>query len=188
MGYTDYLKNSLRPLRLYALDAGYGAAELAAEGEALDALSAALDDAEREASPLTATGEGLTALEALLPYRPAASTLADRRQALGALLRVDDCSFTPEALNATLSGCGIAAAAEETGTPRQVRVRFPGVRGTPPSFAALQLRIEALLPCHLGVEYALVFPAWSELERWFPTWSAFETAKLSWAGLEAYGG
>lgn len=188
MGYCDYLKNMLRPLKLYDLDEGYGADELSIEGACLDGVAETLDGADREMLPLTAAGEGLSRYEALLPYRPGSVTLADRRRAIMALLRVDDCSFTPDALNDTLSGCGIAATVEETGTAQRVLVRFPGVRGTPPAFGTLRRRIEALLPCHLEVGYALIFPTWSELEAWFPTWGAFEAGGLTWEGLEAYGG
>ncbi len=188
MGYCEYIKSMLRPLGLYRLDEGLGARELEAEGDELDAVSAALDGAEREMFITTAVDAGLSLYEALLPYTPSYVTPADRRRAIMALLRVDGASFTPEALNATLSGCGITAAAEETGVSRQVKVSFPGSRGTPKNFSDLKERIEALLPCHLDIMYYFVFPVWSELESWFPVWSAFEAAGLTWEGLEGYGG
>lgn len=188
MGCCDYLKNLLRPMRLYDVDEGYGADELWVEGSFLDGVLAALDDIDREMLIPTAEDTGLARYEELLPYRPSSATLAERRQAVMALLRVDDCSFTPEALNSTLSGCGITAAVEETDTRQRVRVQFPGSRGTPPGFGELKRRIEQLLPCHLEVEYYMVFPMWTELEAWFPSWSAFEGAALTWEELERYGG
>jgi hypothetical protein len=106
----------LRPLRLYDVDEGFGADELAAEGEALDAVLEKLEKAEGEMLIPTAMDGGLSMYEGLLPYVPSYVTLNDRRQAIMALLRVDDCSFTSDALNSTLSGCGIKAAAEENGT------------------------------------------------------------------------
>jgi hypothetical protein len=188
MGYCEHLKNMLRPLKLYELESGLGAAELAAEGGELDAVSGELDAIEREMLIPTAVDSGLERYETLLPYTPSYVTLEDRRRALSAMLRVDECSFTQEGLNSTLSGCGITAAAEETGVSQQVRVSFPGSRGMPAAFDALKERIEALLPCHLDILYYIVYPTWSELEGWFPTWTDFESHGFTWDELERYGG
>lgn len=87
MSGCDDLKALLAPLGLYDLSAGTrNEAELFALGAALDGVDAALTAAEREALVPTAVGEGLALREALLPWRPAAETLAERRAAIRALL------------------------------------------------------------------------------------------------------
>lgn len=63
MGYFEELKKLLHPLRIYELSEGIGAAELFAEGEALDRVMAELENAEREAVPSTAEDFGLAAYE-----------------------------------------------------------------------------------------------------------------------------
>ena len=186
MGYSDYLKDLLRPMRFYDVDEGSGAEELAAEGAELDGVYSALSDAEREMLPPTAQGEGLQNYEAILPYHPSYITLQDRRRAVMSLMQIDDCAFTADALNATLSGCGIKAQASETGTAYTVQVRFPDNRGIPADYDALKARIEAILPCHLQVEYYIIYITWQELEGWFSSWAEIEGKNLSWDGLERY--
>ena len=51
MGYSDYLKDLLRPMRFYDVDEGPGADELSAEGDALDGVYSALSAAEGSATP-----------------------------------------------------------------------------------------------------------------------------------------
>ena len=189
MGYGSYLKDLLRPLRLYELDSGDGAAELECEGEQLDAVFAALETAQRESVVATAEDTGLSAYEEILPFVPAYVTDRDRRRAIEALLRIDSRSFTPAAINDTVAGCGIRALVEETDTPLTVRVSFPYNRGVPEDFEQLQKRIGEILPCHLEITYEFVFVLWRELEQWLAsgleaeacgTWSAVE----SWFGEE----
>lgn len=186
MGYSGYLKNLLRPLRLYDLDAGCGAAELDVLGAACDAVYDALERALAEAAVPTASGAGLAGYEAILPYTPAYVTPEDRRGAIMALLRIDGRSFTKTALCDTLSGCGIAAVAEEMETAETVAVRFPQTRGLPAGYGALCARIEQILPCHLGVAYVIAYITWSEIGNWFPSWAALEAACPSWDALERY--
>ena len=75
-------------------------------GETLSAALAqgaafgALEEVERESSLLTARSWGLEGLAALLLHRPAAETEEGLGQALAALLRIGDDSFTPEAIEA----------------------------------------------------------------------------------------
>lgn len=182
--YGNFLKALLRPMRIYDVDSGAGAAELNALGLAMDGLFAALEETEREMVVPTAQTEGLARYEALLPYRPASPSLAERRDAIAALLSVSGESFTVGALNSTLSGCGITATVEETGTPQTVRVRFPGTMGVPEGVEALKERIEMLLPCHLAVDYFYKWFNWLELESTFADWQALEMSGLSWAELE----
>jgi len=100
VSYTDYLKELLRPLGVYDVDAPFNGGELTAAGEALDGAFGALEEVERESSLLTARSWGLEGLAALLLHRPAAETEEGLGQALAALLRIGDDSFTPEAIEA----------------------------------------------------------------------------------------
>lgn len=186
MGYRDYLNELLAPMRLYDLKSGPGAAELEALGAGLDGVFGELTAAEREMLPPTAENAGLEKLEAILPYHPRYITLADRRRAIMALMRIDDCAFTPAALNDTLSGCGIKAVVEETSVPMTVKVSFPDNRGVPADFQALKERIDSILPCHLAVDYFIIYITWSELESWFSSWAYIESLDLSWDALERY--
>lgn len=186
MGYADYLKDLLRPLRLYELDSGDGCAELEAEGEQLDGVCAHLDAALREGMLALAQDTGLGAYEEILPFVPSYLTAQDRRRAIGALLRIDMRSFTVKALNDTIAGCGIRAVVEEAEAKQTVRVSFPYNRGVPEGIEQLQSRIEQILPCHLGVEYVFVRILWRELEQWFGSWNELEALCPSWDELEKY--
>ena len=185
MGYAAYLKDLLRPMRLYELGSGDGAAELECEGEQLDAVFAALETAQRESIVASAEDAGLSAYEEILPFVPAYATDRDRRRAIEALLRIDSRSFTLAAINDTIAGCGIRALVEETDTPQTVRVSFPYNRGVPEDLAELQRRIEEILPCHLAVVYEFVFVLWEELERWLENWLDAEACG-AWSAMEAW--
>ncbi len=187
MKYAEELRKILQPLGIYDLGGASGA-ELDAVGAELDGVYALLIAAEREAMPLTAEDEGLAVWEALLPFVPAYLTAADRRRAIAALLRIDGCSFTVDAINGTLAGCGIRARAEETGTAMTVRITFPYNRGEPEGLEALKARIEQILPCHLAAEYRFLYVTWEELEALFPTWEALELGAADWQTLERSGG
>ena len=184
MNYTEELRKLLRPLKLYDVDGGLGGAELAAEGMALDGDYASLTETETEFSPATASGYGLDRWEELFPFIPAYRTIADRRRAIAALLRIDGASFTPDAINDTIAGCGIRAVVTETETPMTVSVSFPYNRGEPDDLEDLRERIEQIIPCHLDVEYVFVFVLWWELEALFTCWAEVEAAAESWRELE----
>ena len=184
MDYAKELRELLRPLKLYDVDGGLGGAELAAEGAALDKTYASLTETETEFSPATASGYGLDRWEALLPFIPAYRTVADRRRAIAALLRIDGAGFTPRAINDTIAGCGIRAVVAETETPMTVSVSFPYNRGEPDDLEDLRKRIEQIIPCHLDVEYVFVFVQWWELEALFASWAEVEAAAGSWRELE----
>lgn len=186
MGYGDYLKELLRPLGLYDLDAGPGGAELDALGAAMDALAARLASIEAEALVSTAGEEGLSRYEEILPYHPASPDLEQRRQAIMALLRIDDGAFTLPAIRDTIRGCGIECMVEESDTPQTVEVSFPGLMGAPENFSGVQSRIEQILPCHLDVVYLLRYLIWQELEDYGLTWKLIESKKLTWDKLECY--
>lgn len=184
MGYFDYMKQLLQPLRLYDLDEGYGASELRVLGAELDEVFDELEAAERESIVSTAQDEGLSAYEEILPYVPAYLTPEDRRRAIEALIRIDGASFTPEDMQNSIYGCGIAAEVSETGETNRVEVRFPQNRGIPEGIEALKVRIESILPCHIGVDYIYLFPSWSDMEKMFPTWDELENAHLTWEEIE----
>ena len=188
MDYAKELKDLLRPLRIYDLDSGVGAAELDCIGSAMDGIFDVLEQAETDMNPLTATASRLRKWELLLPFVPASLTAEDRRGAVAALLRIDDCSFTCAGINRTLAGCGIPAEVTETDTPMTVGVSFPANRGVPEGFDELQARIEQILPCHLAVEYIFIFCKWHELETLFSTWQALDSRTLAWDALQRLGG
>jgi hypothetical protein len=186
--YGDYLKDLLRPLRLYVLDEGPGAVELEVLGACLDAVLTELETCEAEETVATAEGRGLTAYEQLLPYVPAYLTLADRRRAIEALVRIDGGSFTLADMQDTISGCGIYAVVEEAETANTVKIYFPNNRGVPENFSELGSRVEQILPCHLAVEYCFVYLTFQELESLLSAWQELEARCPTWASLEAYGG
>lgn len=187
MGYETYLVELLQPLGVYDLSEGrINRAELAVYGAQLDLGADHLEDSGREMCLATAEEFGLERVEELLPYRPASDTLELRRAALAALLRIGGDSFTLEAINDTLAGCGINAKARETGTPNYVQVYFPDVPGVPDQFERLRTIIEEILPCHLGIEYVFWYLTWAQLEERFSSWSAIEEKELEWEELQTY--
>ena len=74
MSYRDYLKELLRPLGVYDVEAPFNGGELTAAGEALDGALGALEEVERESSLVTARSWGLEGVAKLLLHRPAAET------------------------------------------------------------------------------------------------------------------
>ena len=183
-GHGDYLRQMLAPLRVYRLEGTANGGELDAQGAALDAVQARLEDTQREMLVSTAEGRGLEAVEALLARRPVAGSLKRRREALAALLRIGGDSFTLAAINDNLKGCGINAVAEETGTAGQVKVYFPDVPGIPEGFEEMRAIIESILPAHLGIEYVYWYITWAVMEERFDTWGDIEALDLTWEELE----
>ena len=183
-GHGDYLRQLLAPLRVYRLEGTANGGELDAQGAALDAVQARLEDTQREMLVYTAEGRGLEAIEALLARRPVAGSLKRRREALAALLRIGGDSFTLAAINDNLKGCGINAVAEETGTAGQVKVYFPDVPGIPEGFKEMRAIIESILPAHLGIEYVYWYITWAVMEERFDTWGDIEALNLTWEELE----
>ena len=184
MGYGGYLKQLLQPLGLYQLENSVNGAELEAVGAQLDGEAARLEESRREMLVCTASGFGLDQMEQLLGRRPAAADLEHRRQALAALLRVGDDSFTLAAINDNLAGCGLNAVVSETAERGVVEVRFPEVPGIPDGFEEMSAIIEDIIPCHLLIRYVYWFVTWEMLEERFDTWGELEAADLSWGELE----
>lgn len=183
MSYAQYLRELLRPLRVYDLTAPFNGSELDAAGQGLDGVDAALEDIFRESNLTTARDWGVERMAQLLAIRPVAESREELVRALMALLRIGGDSFTLEAINDTLSGCGIPAKAEEVGVGA-VKISFPTKPGQPDGFEELKLIIEAILPAHVSVEYWFWYLTWSELERIFSTWASIENRNLTWAQLE----
>ena len=180
----EYLVSLLRPLGVYDLREGtVNRGELAAYGLALDGGEAELNDTAREMNLTTAKDFGLERIEALLPYRPVCMTAAQRRAALAALLRIGGDSFTPEAINDTLRGCGLNARAEEGDLPGYVKVYFPDVAGIPDGFDRLRTIIEEILPSHVDVTYVFWYNTWSMVARRHPTFRDATDTGWSWYDL-----
>ena len=184
MSFEEYLVALLRPLGVYDLREGtINRGELAAYGVQLDSREAELDGTAREMNLTTAQDFGLEMIEALLPYRPVCETAAQRRAALAALQRIGGDSFTPEAINDTLRGCGLNVRAEEGGRPGYVKVYFPDVAGIPEGFDELRRIIEEILPSHVDVTYVFWYNTWNMVARRHPTFGDAWAAGLSWYGL-----
>lgn len=186
MGYSEYLKMLLRPMGVYDLESGYNVYELNTLGAALDKVCVALDVVLKEAAVPNAETFGLTKYEEILPKIPFYGDIERRRDAIQALLRIDDTSFTLKALNDAVLGCGLKAAVSETDKWYTVSVTFPEVRGVPPKFDKIKERIESIIPCHLNVIYIFTYIIWNELEEWFLTWNELEGAELTWDELQVY--
>ena len=113
-------------------------------------------------------------------------TQQGRGAALAALLRIGGDSFTPEAINDTLLGCGIHARAAEGGQPGYVEVSFPDVKGIPAAFEGLRAIIEEILPCHLEVTYLFWFNTWADVAALLPTWGDAAEQNASWYELSVW--
>ena len=186
MGYYEHLKELLYPLRMYELESGIGAAELKAIGAAMDRHCETQNTLEREATPASASHYGLEAYEEIMPFVPAYQLIEERRKAISALLRIDDMSFTPEAINSTAAGCGIAVEVLESETPETVVVAIINTRGVPPDFSNIKSRIEQILPCHLDVEYRFIYTTWNEFMNCIDSWNEIEQIPLDWHSMEIY--
>lgn len=182
--HAQKLQELLAPLGPYRSQGVYSAGELAGEGNALDGVLWALEELEREAMLDTAQGVGLEAIEGLLVHRPVADTPQARSAALAALLRIGGDSFTLQAINDNLQGCGLNVKVSETEEPGVVEVSFPDVPGIPEGFEQLQKIIEDILPAHVGINYVYWYITWGKLEEKYGTWAGIEADSPIWGELE----
>lgn len=182
--HAEKLRELLSPLGPYRSQGAYSAGELSCEGHALDGVLAALEELEREVMLDTAQGMGLEAIESLLAHRPMADTPQARRAALAALLRIGGDSFTLEAINDNLRGCGLNVKVSETGEPGVVEVTFPDVPGIPEGFWQLRNIIEDILPAHVKINYVYWYITWEKLEEKYGTWAGIEAGGPVWGELE----
>ena len=185
MSHSQYLRDLLRPLGIYDLEAPFNGGELDAQGEALDRAMAALEEIQRESSLTTAESWGLEQVARLFLRRPVATQPRPLADALAALLRIGGDSFTLGAINDTISGCGVRAQVTETGVG-SVQVRFPGTVGVPDGFEQLKKIVEDILPAHLAIEYWFWYLTWAELEAKFACWGDVQAQNLTWSELEIY--
>ena len=185
MKHAECLRDLLRPLGVYNLNAPFNGGELDVQGEQLDKLMAWLEEVQRESSLATAEDWGVESVAKLFLRRPVATQPRKLAAALAALLRISGDSFTLKAINDTITGCGVPAVVKEIGT-QTVSVSFPGVAGEPENFQELKKIIEDILPAHLGIEYDLWYLTWIELETNFHSWKEIEDRDLSWVQLETY--
>ncbi len=184
MSYGRYLRELLAPLRLYDLEAPFNGGELNVQGGALDGVDTWLAELRRESTLAEAESWGLERIIALLARRPVADTPTGMRKALAALMRIGGDSFTLDAINATISGCGVHAHVEEKEIPGEVAVSFPDIPGIPKGFKEIREIIEDILPAHLGIEYVFWYITWEELERKISCWAEIEERQLTWEQLE----
>lgn len=185
MTYYDYLCRLLEPMRVYRTGRGtLSGGELYAAGTALDSAGEAMEYAEKEGLLHTAEGEGLARREKLFSRCPVSVSTALRREAVAALGRISADSFTLDAINSTLSGCGIRALAEETEEKGTVRVWFPNTVGVPDEFPQVKGIILDILPCHLLVEFYFRYLTWLECEAQEFTWQSVENADHTWESFE----
>ena len=185
MSYYEYLCDLLEPLRVYATQRGtVSGSELFAAGEVLDEAADALEHAEREGLLPLAEGEGLTRRERLFSHCPASPNAALRREAITALSRINDDCFTLDAINATISGCGIHAFAEETEQTGVIRVSFPNTAGVPEEFERIRQIVLDIIPCHLLTEFYFRYLTWAECETRGMTWGSVEAAEHTWESFE----
>jgi len=182
MRHAQYLRELLRPLGIYDLEAPFNGGELDAQGKALDKIMAWLEEIQRESSLTTAESWGLENIAKLFVRRPVATQPRKLAAALAALLRIGGDSFTLAAINDTISGCGVPAVVKERGKGL-VSVSFPGVAGEPENFEELKKIIEDILPAHLGIEYDFWYLTWAELEANFHKWKEIEDPGFTWAQL-----
>lgn len=185
MKHAECLRDLLRPLGVYNLGAPFNGGELDVQGEQLDKLMAWLEEVRQESSLATAKDWGVENVAKLFVRRPVAANPRKLAAALAALLRIGGDSFTLEAINDTITGCGIPAVVRELGKGR-VAVSFPGVAGKPASFRELKKIIEDILPTHLGIIYDLWYLTWIELETNFNSWQEIEDMDLSWTRLDTF--
>lgn len=185
MTYYDYLCALLEPMRIYRTERGsISGSELYAAGKALDGALARMDYAEREGILPLAEGEGLARREKLFSRCPVHVSTALRREAIAALARISADSFTLDAINSTLSGCGIKALAEETEKKGTVKVWFPNTVGVPDEFSQVESIILDIIPCHLLVEFYFRYLTWLECEAQKLTWTEVEAANHTWESFE----
>lgn len=182
MNNAANMKLLLQPLGVYKLENSYLGAELECVGAAMDRLEAELERVQREMCLTTARESGLEQMAQLFARRPATRRPEQLAQALAALARIGGDSFTCQALNSTLAGCGLNAAVRETAQVNLVEVRFPDVPGIPEEFDRIRVLVEDILPAHLLVRYMFWYQSWRQMEDRQMTWEDIQ--QLSWDDLE----
>lgn len=184
MSNASCLKELLRPLGVYKLEDSFLGAELDSLGKALDGLQERLEEVQREMCLTTARSEGVERMAALFARRPVTQDTDQMAAALAALTRIGGDSFTLEAINDTIVGCGLNAVVSEGNEPGVVAVHFPDVAGVPEDFAHIRTIIEDILPAHLLVQYLFWYQTWEELNARQLTWRDIHNQGLTWEAFE----
>lgn len=185
MSYQGYIEEMLRPLRMYDSGGKFQQGEIIAFGESLDVVSDLLEDIEKEMCLLTAEDWGMEQISQLFVMRPTSTTEAERKEALLALLRIGGDSFTVDALNTTLAGCGTLAHVAEREEVGMVDISFPNIPGIPSGFSNISSILENILPAHLGVNYVFWYITWAFFESMIADFDALDGLDMSWTELEA---
>ncbi len=188
MSYGDYLKALLRPLGLYTLENSINGAELESYGAELDLCDDHLEESTREMSLITAEDFGLQRYLSLLKYWPVYSDTESLRAALIALLRIGAGSFTLEAINDNLAGCGVSAVVSETDEHYVVAVDFPGLYYNQSDLARMMRVIESIVPCHLMILYNLSCTSWAYLMDSALTWGDLDDGANTWLSIMVLAG
>lgn len=154
MAYEEFLRRTLAPLRIYELDSGYGAIELACEGSALDEVYDRLERLDARRRIESATESELAEYEALLPFPPICESISDRRAAVTAMLGAGNRCVTLSELNRILPVCGAEVTAYETDSAYTLRLVFANYPEDAQTLSELKRRIDEIVPCHLALTYA----------------------------------
>lgn len=183
MSYQSFLEEMLRPLRIYDEDGVFHKGELVACGAVLDQVGQTLEEIQQEMCLLTAEDWGIEEMGDLFSVRPTYLSEAEHREALIALLRIGGDSFTVEALNQVLLGCGTLAKVTETKELGVVEISFPNIPGMPTGFENICKILEDILPAHLMVRYYFWYVTWAEWEKKIATFGDLDRRNISWLAL-----
>lgn len=184
MNSGQCLRQLLEPLGVYRWEGSFQWGELTSEGRALDAVAGVLSALQEDMHLKTAGAETLAQWQALLGCYSASRTTTAQREALAALFRVGEDSFTLAAANDALQGCGVPALVEETGDPLKLKVTFPATGGVPADFDQMRETVERLLPCHVQIQFQFTPLTWNQLETQYVTWDDLEQVGR-WKDFEA---
>lgn len=161
MTYADYLRAMLSPLKVYNLDTtSFSGAEVEAMGNGMEDCWQSAQTGQKEMILMTAGDYGLTMWESVFPYRAAVETDAQRLAAIQGFMAISGDSFTYEAICNCLAACGVTCSLVETDTPGVVEISFDGLVGEPDNYDTVQAICEMILPCHLQINYIIVYLTW----------------------------
>ena len=131
MSHSQYLRDLLRPLGIYDLEAPFNGGELDAQGEALDRAMAALEEIQRESSLTTAESWGLEQVARLFLRRPVATQPRPLADALAALLRIGGGTALPSRRSTTPSWAAASPPKWRSWGPPRWRCPSPEWRESP---------------------------------------------------------
>ncbi len=188
MNYGELLEEMIAPLGMYDKAGKFQAGEMVCIGTYLEMVSERLEEIQREMTLLTAEDWGIEAISDLFLMRPQSLNIQEKREALRALMQISGDSFTVEALNQTLAGCGTLAKVSETEEVGVVEISFPNIPGSPPGFQNICYILENILPAHLAVRYCFWSITWKVLAEKIASFGDLAESGLSWKELESFVG